>query len=1156
MPLALTDDICILTETWKKDDSKINLDGFWDFSQIRPKHKKAGRYSGGISLLCKDSHRRGLKVAKHSEGFIWVRLDAKFFNLENDVYLCALYIPPQHTSNSYCKRIDYFSELNEDIIKFSSIGNIIIKGDFNSRTGSTTNKVTHEAPVIDSLCPNEARIENWIETRASSDTKSNAYGSKLLQLCKNFNLRIVNGSITGDRTGAFTCHTRRGSSIVDYFICDYSIYNLVSTMEVLPPQYSSVHSPISMSLDFEFAHHQILEEKLPLPPRIKWTENSADDYIKLLSQTDNLDILDKIKEDLTNLSTTEELESCTQTLTDLLITNAIKVFKLKGKDKKNKRKTKHKPWFNKDCINLKWRLCNLSKLLQKSPKDPFIRGKFFKLKKEFKKFTKESKKLYETEQVQKLKGLVKSPKQFWKHIKSLRNVGMRYGNYISMEKWVEHFESLNSKDPSDETDHSSYTSRIKNAIQNQISLDSHCHILSPNVSTPEVRLSIKNLKTGKACGSDSICNEILKTTKQLLTPTLANLFSKILHMEYFPKAWSLSLIVPIHKSGELDDPNNFRGISLNSCVSKLFTTILNNRLMNLCEENKYIDCNQIGFRRGHRTSDHVFTLKTLIDQSFYNKKKLYTCFVDFRKAYDTVWRDGLLFKMLNKGISPKFIRLIRNMYSKIKASVQVDGGLSRSFDSLVGLKQGCNLSPTLFNIFVNDIISYIDPIKSCAPKLGNLQVSCLLYADDLVLLSESREGLQASLDALGHFTKDWFMEINPKKTKCLIFSKGRKRDEMDQKFKFGKTEINFCEEYCYLGVVFVRNGSLKTGSKVLHDKAQGAMFSLLKVVNKHRACKFDILLDLFDKLIVPIALYNSEVWGSSCVPENSKNNDLFDSRNISKLHIEKLQYKFLKMSLGVSRNTSNWGVLSETGRSPLTLRIFKSMVKFYYHMLKSPSELTIASLTTNINLANMGYNTWFKSLERILKYIGINHILYTSDMNEITHQIIKLRNSLQKSYSEAWEKERESMGISGSKINPLLKSKSKHKISKYLTIPTLIPSHRIALSKIRLGDNRFPIETGRYTNTPRAHRYCTFGCETIGDEAHYLFRCRHPFFRVTQENFLANIHHIGNIGLDRNCTQNDEHFVTELFSVSDEESLKIFGAHCAKVLAIFKELVG
>ena len=158
--------------------------------------------------------------------------------------------------------------------------------------------------------------------------------------------------------------------------------------------------------------------------------------------------------------------------------------------------------------------------------------------------------------------------------------------------------------------------------------------------------------------------------KEFIAPILSTLFDKILELEYFPISWSLSLIVPIHKSGELDDPNNFRGISLNSCLSKLFTNMMNVRLMNLCEEKGHVDCNQIGFREGSRTSDHVFTLKTIIDQSYAQGKKLYACFVDFKKAYDTVWRDGLFYKMLEKGISTKAIKLIRDMYSKTKACIQ------------------------------------------------------------------------------------------------------------------------------------------------------------------------------------------------------------------------------------------------------------------------------------------------------------------------------------------------------------------------------------------------------------------------------------------------------------------------------------------------------
>ena len=125
-----------------------------------------------------------------------------------------------------------------------------------------------------------------------------------------------------------------------------------------------------------------------------------------------------------------------------------------------------------------------------------------------------------------------------------------------------------------------------------------------------------------------------------------------------------------------------------------------------------------------------------------------------------------MYKMLVKGLNSKFVRLIQNIYSKTKACVQLESGLSHSFDSSVGLKQGCNLSPTLFNIFVNDLLHYVNQSNSDAPYLGNVKVSCLLYADDLVLISKSKEGLQNSLNALDKFTKDWFIEVNPKKTKC------------------------------------------------------------------------------------------------------------------------------------------------------------------------------------------------------------------------------------------------------------------------------------------------------------------------------------------------------------------------------------------------------
>ena len=110
--------------------------------------------------------------------------------------------------------------------------------------------------------------------------------------------------------------------------------------------------------------------------------------------------------------------------------------------------------------------------------------------------------------------------------------------------------------------------------------------------------------------------------------------------------------------------------------------------------------------------------------------------------------------------------------------------------------------------------------------MNNIQVACLFYADDLVIVSETKEGLQESLNALDQYTSKWFLEVNPKKTKCLTFSRGRSPSVPDI-FKLGDTVLDNCDSYCYLGVIFCKSGSMNMASKALHDKALGAMFSLL-----------------------------------------------------------------------------------------------------------------------------------------------------------------------------------------------------------------------------------------------------------------------------------------------------------------------------------------
>ena len=147
------------------------------------------------------------------------------------------------------------------------------------------------------------------------------------------------------------------------------------------------------------------------------------------------------------------------------------------------------------------------------------------------------------------------------------------------------------------------------------------------------------------------------------------LFNKIINEGKYPSNWNISLTQVIHKEGAKDEPSNYRGIALSSNLCKLFNAILATRINKYLEENSVIRPEQGGFRKDHRTSDHIFVLQTIIQKYTRNGGKLYGCFVDLKKAYDSVWRRGLIHKRGESGINQKTINLIGDMYNKTYTSL-------------------------------------------------------------------------------------------------------------------------------------------------------------------------------------------------------------------------------------------------------------------------------------------------------------------------------------------------------------------------------------------------------------------------------------------------------------------------------------------------------
>ena len=139
-------------------------------------------------------------------------------------------------------------------------------------------------------------------------------------------------------------------------------------------------------------------------------------------------------------------------------------------------------------------------------------------------------------------------------------------------------------------------------------------ILDCPFTSEETVKGITLLKSKKASDNNSISNEMIKASLPSLSSFLVTLFNKILQSQIYPEEWSSGIIIPLPKSGEIENPDNYRGIAINSCLSKLFDLLLNNRLVCLINEKNILKNKQIGFRKGFRTADHALTIKTLMDK--------------------------------------------------------------------------------------------------------------------------------------------------------------------------------------------------------------------------------------------------------------------------------------------------------------------------------------------------------------------------------------------------------------------------------------------------------------------------------------------------------------------------------------------------------------
>ena len=179
----------------------------------------------------------------------------------------------------------------------------------------------------------------------------------------------------------------------------------------------------------------------------------------------------------------------------------------------------------------------------------------------------------------------------------------------------------------------------------------------------ELLSAIYKLKNKKAAGVDRLLSEFLKASPEAVHKLILRLLNKMYTTHLVPKDKCLGIITPLHKEGPKDDPDNYRGICISSALTKLLSTMMNNRLNAFIEENQILNKEQIGFIMNNRCPDHIFTLKSVVNKYVDDQKgRVYACFIDFRKAFDTVWHGGLFYKLQQIGINGHFLETFQKTH--------------------------------------------------------------------------------------------------------------------------------------------------------------------------------------------------------------------------------------------------------------------------------------------------------------------------------------------------------------------------------------------------------------------------------------------------------------------------------------------------------------
>ncbi|KAK3553990.1 hypothetical protein QTP70_019031 [Hemibagrus guttatus] len=409
-----------------------------------------------------------------------------------------------------------------------------------------------------------------------------------------------------------------------------------------------------------------------------------------------------------------------------------------------------------------------------------------------------------------------------KDVQQVRVIKDRDGRVLTSEesvqrRWKEYFEELMNEENEREK-------RVEgvNSVEQKVD----------KIRKDEVRKALKRMKSGKAVGPDDIPVEVWKCLGEAAVEFLTSLFNRVLESERMPEEWRRSVLVPIFKNkGDVQSCSNYRGIKLMSHTMKLWERVVEARLrkvVEICEQ-------QYGFMPRKSTTDAIFALRILMEKYRDGQRELHCVFVDLEKAYDRVPREELWYCMRKSGVAEKYVRVVQDMYERSRTVVRCAVGQTEEFNVQVGLHQGSALSPFLFAIVMDQLS---EEVRHESPWT-------MMFADDIVICSESREQVEENLERWRFALERRGMKVSRSKTEYMCVN-GR---EGSGTVRLQGEEVKKVQEFKYLGSTVQSNG--ECGKET---KSRNSLFSYRLLPYTELA---DVLTSIFN-------LYLSQSTVSTC----------------------------------------------------------------------------------------------------------------------------------------------------------------------------------------------------------------------------------------------------------------------------------------------------